>query len=216
MHWSGCVFRRPHIGTTTLVEGSKTQSGSIRILTRGTDQTFEEIRTSDELRTVTYSRGQAKHSDSESGEPSSVELAVSSRSLGFPLPFLVGALGNPDFSFEYVGLEKLEGEETHHIRLQNAFPSQPSLEDIAPLTEKHIWVSATSNLPVRIGYEQRAARGAYPAIPVTITFSDYRNVNGTLYPFRIEKTFNGSPWATVTIQQVRLNTNLSESQFKVE
>lgn len=203
-------------GTVNLVEGSKTQSGTIRILTRGKDQTFEEIQTADEHRTVTFSRGQAKHSDAESVEPSSVELAASSQALDFLLPFLFGALENTDFSFEYVGLEKVEGQEVHHIRLQNTFLSQRRLKDIAPLTEKHVWISATSNLPVKVAYERRAARGAHPSIPLTINFSDYRNIAGILYPFRIEKTFNGSPWAAIVIDQVRFNSNLSDSQFKVE
>src|SRR3989442_430575 len=46
-------------GKLVLVEGSKTSNGTMRILTRGTDQSSEQMQLSDGNRSVVYSREQA-------------------------------------------------------------------------------------------------------------------------------------------------------------
>src|SRR5258708_18259388 len=46
-------------GTITIVAGSRTDNGTIRILTRGPDQSAEHIQLPGEIRSVIYSRGQA-------------------------------------------------------------------------------------------------------------------------------------------------------------
>src|SRR5215472_8562827 len=46
-------------GTVTITAGSLTETGTVRILTRGADQTSEEIQTSQPLRKVIYSHGMA-------------------------------------------------------------------------------------------------------------------------------------------------------------
>jgi hypothetical protein len=204
-------------GRITLVEGSKTQSGSIRILTRGTEESSVEIQTADERRAVTYSRGLAKEQTAgmDSEEQVSLELSASSQSPNFPLPFLNSMLSNPEAAFEYIGIEKIESGEAHHIRAWNTFQSKQRLQHLALFSEKHIWISVASGLPLKISYERRAARGAEPGIPVAVSFFDFRNIGGVLYPFRIEKSFNGSPWATITIDNVTFNTGLTAAQFQV-
>jgi hypothetical protein len=71
-------------------------------------------------------------------------------------------------------------------------------------------------LPQKISYTQRDAGGASPGIAVAGIFSDYRIINGVLYPFSIQKSFNGTPSATITIQTVTLNTGLTDANFPVQ
>ncbi len=203
-------------GTIDLVAGSKAETGTIRILTRGVDQTAEEIVTPDGTRQVVYSREQAREAEGNSAKPLQLELVVTSQSACFPLPLLAAALNHPDTAFEYLGQETLDGLAVHHIRFWNTFSSNPKLRHLAEFSVKDLWIDAASGLPHKLSFDRRAAGGAEPRIPVEVFFSDYRNVSGVLYPFRMEKHFNGTPWATITINNVQLNAGLTDAAFPVE
>jgi hypothetical protein len=87
---------------------------------------------------------------------------------------------------------------------------------LASFSTTDFWLDPSSGLPLKIAYSRRAGGGAVPAIPVAVSFSNYTNVNGVLYPFQINKSFNGTPWQTITIQSVSFNTGLTAAQFQVE
>ena len=203
-------------GAVTLVAGSRSETGTVRILTRVVDQTAEHIQASYTRRSVIYSRGRASEIEGASITPLQLELAVTSQSPNFPLPLIPSILNDPNAAFTYVGLETLSGSQVHHIRVWKTFPSQPRLQHLAGFSVKHIWIDAASGLPRKLAYDRRAARGAEPRIPVAVFFSDYRNVGGVVYAFRIEKSLNGTPWATITIQTVAFNTGLSDNDFPVQ
>jgi hypothetical protein len=69
---------------------------------------------------------------------------------------------------------------------------------------------------MKISYSRRAGGQGVPSFPVEVSFSNYIRVNGVLYPFQINKSFNGTPWETITIQSVAFNTGLTAAQFPVE
>ena len=198
------------IGTITTEAGTLTENGTITILTRGTDQTSEQIQTPHGAILV-YSRGQASNGARLSGQ-----RAMTSQSSFFPLPFIGGALNNSDSSFKYIGIETVNGASAHHIQFWNSFASNPTGPRLSEFTTRDIWIDATSYLPLRISYVQRAAGGSAPRIAVDVFFASYQNVGGILYPLSIQKSFNGTPSATITIQQVVFNTGLSDSNFLVQ
>jgi hypothetical protein len=203
-------------GNVTIVEGSTTESGSIGIQTLGTGETSETISLPNGQRAVIYSYGDAKELNGTQSINPPLELIVVDQCADFPLPLLSAILGNPDESFRYIGQETLNGTSVQHIQVWNSFASKPRLQKLAPFSMKDIWLDSTSYLPVKVAYSRRAGEGAVPAIPVEITFSGYKNVNGVLYPFQINKSYDGTPWQTITIQNVSLNTGLSDTQFQTE
>lgn len=204
-------------GTVTLVAGSKTDSGTVRILTRSTDQTSEQVTTADGSDTLVYSRGAAAEIQGSSSQYLQLELAVTCQSPDFPLPLLVGALNNADFAFQYVGAETFDdGSPVHHIRFWNTFASQPKLAPLADLSARDLWIDAVSGLPRKLSYVRRAARGAEPGILVEVFYSNFRDVGGALSPFLIQKSLNGTPWATMTITSVTLNAGLTDANFPVQ
>ncbi|MCI0720193.1 MAG: outer membrane lipoprotein-sorting protein [Acidobacteria bacterium] len=203
-------------GRIELVAGSTTDSGRIRILTRGVDQTAEQIQTSEASRTIAYSRRQAAEQEGATRKGYSLELAVSSQSAAFPLTLLAAALNNPETAFYYLDVETVEGVAAHRIRFWNSFASKPRFQYLAAFTVTDLWIDAASGLPVKLSYERRAAFGAEGAIPVDVYYSGYRNVGGVLYPFLIKKSFNGTPWATIAIENVVLNQGLTDADFPVE
>ncbi len=203
-------------GTITIVEGSTTQNGTIQILTRGTNQTAEQITLSDTQRVVIYSNGDAKEVNGTQSTIPPLELIVTDQSPDFPLPLLLSVLNNPDEAYKYIGQESLNGVAVQHIQVWNTFASHPPLQQLTPFSAKDIWLDTTSALPLKIAYTRRAGSGAVPSFPVEVFFSNYSNVNGVLYPFQINKSYNGTPWQTITIQSVSFNTGLTDAQFQVE
>ncbi len=203
-------------GTIVVVAGSTTETGTIRILSRGADQSSEQIHTTTGNRAVIYSRGFANETRGTTVNSLQMELVVSSQSPDFPLPLFVGALSNSDFAFQYVGQETLDGSPVQHIRFWNTFSSKPRLQKVAEFSVKDVWVDAASGLPRKLSYDRRAGGGSAPRIPVAIFFSDYRNIGGVLYPFLIKKSYNGTPWTTITIQNVAFNTGLTDANFPVQ
>ncbi|MCI0718344.1 MAG: outer membrane lipoprotein-sorting protein [Acidobacteria bacterium] len=203
-------------GRIELVAGSTTESGRIRILTRGMDQTAEQIQTSEASRRIVFSRRLAIEEEGITKRAYSLELAASSQSPTFPLALLAGALNNPETGFYYLGIETVEGVAAHRIRYWNSFASKPPLQYLASFTVTDLWVDVTSGLPVKLSYEHRAAGGSESAIPVDVYYSDFRSVGSVRYPFVIKKSFNGTPWATMTIDNVVLNVGLADADFPVE
>lgn len=202
-------------GTIATQAGSLAEQGTVLIQTRGTNQTAVQVQTP-HGRTTVYSQGLGSFVTSLAVSPISTELALSSQSAEFPLPLLAAALNNPDTAFKYVGLESINGSSTHHIQFWNSYASVTGSQLLVEFTVKDIWIDAASYLPVRVSYTQRARGGSEPRIPVDYFYSNYQNVSGVLYPHSISKSFNGTPSATITIQQVVFNAGLSDSNFPVQ
>jgi hypothetical protein len=202
-------------GTVTVTAGSTNENGTIQILTRGVDQSAENISTATIKRTAIYSQGLASEQTGSTATTSSLELAVSTQSLDFPLPFLARALNDPAFVVTYVGAGTLAGRAVNHIRVSQSF-SNAKLQHLATLSQRDIWLDATSGLPAAASWIRKSARGAQYGIPVEIMFSDYRSVGAVLYPFHMNIFFNGTLWAAVAVQQVTFNTGLTDSNFPVQ
>jgi hypothetical protein len=205
-------------GTVTVVEGSTTQTGSIQILTLGTTQTSETLNITNGQRSIIYSNGDALETNATQSSNPPLQLIVTDQCPDFPLPLLQALLTNSDEAIKYVATETLNGQSVQHIQVWNTFNSQPNLQNLAlaPFSTRDIWFSSSSGLPVKIAYARRAGGGSVPSIPVEIFFSNYTNVNGILYPFQVNKSLNGTPWATITISSVSFNTGLTASQFQTE
>jgi hypothetical protein len=203
-------------GTVTIVEGSKTSSGAIRILTRGLDQSAEHIQLMNEKRSAIYSRNEANEIAHGATKRASLELAATSHVPDFPLPILAATFANPDMAFQYVGEETLDGSVTHHIRWWNTYGSNQKMrEHMSGFTRKDLWLDAITGLPRKLVYERKEAHGAVATVRMEIVYSDWRTVNGVQYPYRIEKSWNGMPWTTIIIQNVAFQTGLSDADFPI-
>lgn len=214
-------------GKVQLMEGSTTEIGVFRVLTRGLEQTAEFIETPESKRSLVYSRSRAKQEimrtlaaqepeRAKPAVPSSMESAVTSQSAIFPLVLFGAALADMETVYEYVGLESIEGSSVHHVRYWKTFASKPKLLPLASLSARDVWIDVKTGLPVRISFERRSARGAAPGLLVSVAFTDYRHLGAVLYPFQVNITMNGTPWATITVDRVSLNTGLPDSDFVVD
>lgn len=198
-----------------IVAGSSTQNGSGKFSTRGIDQSSEEIITPDSDLTFVYSRDLAAEINGGTVQQSPLEIAATRHSPNFPLPLLANLIGNQDSALVYVGLETVGGLTYQHVRTWNTFTSKPDLQPLAEFSVRDFWFDSATGLPSRLSFNLRAGRGSPPRQPIDVTYDDYRKVGGILYPFTIHRSLNGTPWMTISIQQVQLNTGLSDVDFPV-
>lgn len=140
---------------------------------------------------------------------------MTSQAPQFPLVLFSAILNDPDTSMQYLGLKNVNGESLYHVKTWDSFASNPDLQPLSSFSTRDIWIDATSNLPQRISYIRRAAQGAVPGIAVDITFDNYQNESGVLYPREIQESVNGTAWATITIQSISLDRGLTDSDFPI-
>ncbi len=203
-------------GAATLVAGSSSVSATIRIRTRGFDQSSEHVQTAEGRRELIYSRGRASEIEGSTPKRLSLERAATSLAPDSPLILIADSLNNPDSAYQSLGLELFAGSQVHHVRTWNSFSSNPSFQPLAEFSVRDLWIDAASGLLRKISYLQRDAGGAAPQIPIEVVFSEYQNVGGILYPFLIEKSINGTPWARITVQYVIFNVSLSDADFPLQ
>jgi hypothetical protein len=199
----------------TIVAGSLTQDGSAKILTHGADQSSEEIITPDSDRTSVYSRDLGAEIIGGVIQPSPLEVAATRQSPSFPLPLLTNILANQDSALLYVGPETIGGLTYQHVRTWNTFASTADRQPLAEFSVRDFWFDSATGLPSKLSFNLRAGRGSPPRQPVEVIYADYRNVGGVLYPFSMHRSLNGTPWMTISIQQVQLNTGLTDANFPV-
>jgi hypothetical protein len=202
-------------GSVTLIAGGQSLQGTIQLLTRGTNQTSVTVQAGSSNWSVIYSNGQANRIQAGTSTSLPLEAAMSSQSSYFPLPLLSALLSNSDYSITYIGAETLSGSAVTHIQAQNTFTSNPGFQSISGYTTADIWINSTTFLPQQISFLRCSAGGAAPKILVAVSFANYQALGGTLYPYQIKEALNGTPWATVTIQSVALNTGLTDANFPV-
>jgi outer membrane lipoprotein-sorting protein len=203
-------------GNIQIQAGGAQSTGTLSILTKGTAESLWQLTLPNSAKTIIFSNGQASESNGGAAQTLQMELAVTSQVTEFPLPLLISILNNPDTSSQYVGLETSGSTSLQHIRVWDSFASSPNLGALSTFTTRDIWIDASSGLVQRISFTVRAAQGASPGVAMDIYYSGYQVAFGVAYPYNIQESMNGTPWATITIQTVSFNNGLSDSQFTVQ
>lgn len=204
------------LASIKVTSGSSTEEGKMKITTRGMQQTSEEITLPSGTQSLIYSLGASndRRGGAKPGEdPLSFELSLSAHSPIFPLPWLASHYANNDIEILNLGSEVLSGTSVVHLRLTNTFNSIPNQRHYSNFTVTDVWLDAKTSLPAKISYERRDAGGPVAPLPISYEYGDYRNVQGVLYPFQIHKFVNGTLWASITIQDVQLNTGVADAAF---
>ena len=203
-------------GIIRITSGSQTETGTIRILTKGTSESLEQLTTASMSQSIVFSQGQATEQIGSSVKPLYLERAASSQSALFPLMIVGAALSNADTAYQSVGMETLNGASVIHVRIWNTFASQPDWRGITEFTVRDFWFDSQSALPIKLAYIQRETGGnGSPGISVEVFYSNFQNSGGILYPSSAVKWLNGTPWMTTQISAVSYNTGLTDSSFPI-
>ena len=195
--------------------GATSEAGTLRTRTRGTNQSSELRVLSNMWIETVYNDGHAFEKCPVGVYKLSQESAVTTATENFPLVLVAAAL-TPGKLLEYVGLESVDGVEAHHVRVSDTFSAQPAFAYLAYYSRKDIWIATGSSLVVKVAHEYRRAGGDASAVPIEARFSDYRTVGNALYPFRVDKKRNGTPWLTFLVQTASINLGLVDTDFDAE
>lgn len=201
-------------GTVSIVAGSETNQGTIRILTRGTQQTLEEVQTPNGTRSDSYSNGEASETVGGTASAFPMQRAVTSQCSYFPLPYLAELLSNPDEAFAYLGIENVGGTAALHIQASNSYSSNPTIQFLGEFTTTDVWFDAQTALPLQVAYVRRDT-GLSPKIRMEVQFSNYKGTSGFLYPATIQVLMNGTQWMTISLQTFEINTGLTDADIPV-
>jgi hypothetical protein len=124
---------------------------------------------------------------------------------------------SPNAVVSYAGAEDHNGLAVEHLSFSRQFAIAPS--QISALMKLHsqmeIYMDASTSLPSAVSFNTHPDKDASRNIPVEITFSDYRLVNGVQIPFHVQKYFNGSLLLDMQFDRADLNSGLSPSSFSV-
>ncbi len=206
------------LATGTISSGSSSTPIQVKFVTRGMDQTSEQFIGPSATQSQVFSQGNSNDriANAKPGQdPWSFELSLTAQSPFFPLPWLASHYSNSDIAIENLGTDTQAGVSATHLRLTNTFASQPLLTHYASLARYDVWLDAKSGLPIKIAFERRKEGGAGSGIPIAYEYSDYRNVQGFLYPFHVKKYVNGTLLADITVQSVSMNSGVASSAFQL-
>jgi len=203
-------------GNVSLSEGSTQETGSIRMLALGSNYSREELSFVDDSRVIVFSQGAAISKQNAKATKLNSAIALMAQSSLFPSSILAGMLNNPDVSVQYSGLESLGSAQAHHFILTDTFRSSPDLQDFSKLTQRDLWVDSSSLLPVQLSYALSTGAGSGDiAVPVTVTYSDFAVSAGVTYAQHIGVSLNGTPWLSVSVTSISINSGLSPSEFQL-
>lgn len=202
------------VGNYDRVVGSSEDTGTIEILTRGSDQTSEKLTNSGATSQIAYSRGYTSQKDQGVVTRLPLEKSLASDSAVFPLVVIAPAVLDPNSTVQFVATEFVNGVSANHIRICPASPDQ-NFTDIVSFATKDVWISTDSGLPVEVAYQRFDAQGA-PGMAVTLFFANYRPVSGVMYPFQIQESLNGTPYMTISITNVSFGVGLTDQDFTLQ
>ena len=201
-------------GAYSRVVGSSQDTGSIEVLIRGWNQTSTKITNSEGTIEVVYSRGYAVQKDQSGVGKFTLEKSLSSDAAISPLAIIAPAVLDTSSTVQFVATEAVNGKAAYHIRVCPGSPDQNFTAKINTLGTKDVWLATDTSLPLEISYQIIENWGDVP-IPVAFLFSQYRAVNGVLYPFQIQESLNGTPYMAISLTSVASGVGLSDQTFSL-
>ncbi len=134
----------------------------------------------------------------------------------FPALTLQAALADTQSVVLYLGTDESKGKPLLHLKVARILPGQPasvSAADTLRMTGIDFYLDPQSFLPLVLAFNTHPDDNAGVDIPVEIQFGDFRDTNGALVPFRIQKYVQGTPTLDLTVTSVSLNSGVADTTF---
>lgn len=205
-------------GRINIVAGGRKETGTVKVMFRGTDQISEEVNAEYTKYNFVYSDGRAE--EMISSRRASFELAETSRSTLFPLPFVGALLADANTSVRALH-EQRAANPLVHYQIQTTLPNVRSVKpskhaQAAPdMITRDLWVDPATNLPVKLAFDRREGFGAASTLAVEVSYANYKNFSGVLVPTEVSVSLNGTAWATIQVQGAMFNQGLSNTEFQI-
>jgi hypothetical protein len=127
-------------------------------------------------------------------------------------------LSTPGYTATYIGRETRNGLPLEHIAVSQTASSPDSSGGISfeHLTQVDFFLDATTLLPAAISFNIHPDNNALLDVPIEIHFSDYRQVNGSQIPYRIQKYLNNGLVLDLQVESASLNAGPIPRTFSAE
>jgi hypothetical protein len=155
--------------------------------------------------------------------PDSVSHSIALHNLStdwgwFPAFTLSNLSSSANTVLTYVGQETRDGHSVQHLNVKQQFPNLTGTGAslMQHLSQMDIYLDSTTSLPVSLAYNTHPDNDAGLDLPVEISFSDYRPVNGVQIPFHVQKYLNNTLYLDLQFQTTAVNSGLTASTFSVQ
>lgn len=210
--------------TATRGATSAQQTASATLKVRGTSQARVDVSTPTQLREVRNDPNAADsywYGSDSAWHTVAVHNCWTDAAWFFPALSSLATASNPGVIVTYVGQETLGGAPVNHLRFSRnvttkAKQAAAATALIAHLSSVDIYLDVTSSLPVAETFDMHPDNDAGKDLPAQVLYSDYRNVNGAMVPFRIRKHLQGGQLLDVTVSSVAINTGLTDADFTAQ
>jgi hypothetical protein len=199
-------------GSISFADGQK---GTLRIETKGLNrQRFELTIGTTEITTI-YNSGTG-YSAQGSSPRRRLPVWVSQYRRPEHIPALsrIADYQQPTSALRYAGLETLSGISVHHIKLTSAPTDSTPAEIENLISEFHAFIDSHSYLVVKTITFDFSPEVMENRSKVETYFSDYRNVNGLLVPYRVTRYVEGQLYSDFVLTNVALNVGVSDADFQ--
>lgn len=152
------------------------------------------------------------------GQKSSIPFSNSWNlaNLNAPCLALVAALNDPSFSIVIAGQPVIGGKQLYDLRLQKSFGAtdDPS-GSLSKWSQRDYLIDPATLTVVAAQDTQYSNDSPRHSFRHQIAFSDYRAVNGALFPFSITETIEGQQTWAIQLSSITLNSGLTDSTFQL-
>jgi hypothetical protein len=135
----------------------------------------------------------------------------------FPVfPFFTDLVKANDLSVDIQGLgaDTIDGVAVRGISITRHAQSDDKLAQFRDLAAPlRVWISVDSGLPVRIDFIRLADDNPYLPMHFSISFFDYRRINGVAIAFTQQEFFEGQLIYRVQFSDVQFNSALTDADF---
>ena len=131
---------------------------------------------------------------------------------------IVQAMSAANVATRHLGRETRGGIAFDHVQLRrtNSEKNPKIAQDLERLSTVDIFFDPATHLPITLVYNTHPDNDYERDIPVEIRFSDYRNVDGVMVPFRIQRLLQGVLNLDLTVSKATINHGLADGEFALQ
>ena len=160
-------------------------------------------------RTLVSGHGSPGQIDKD-GDPHKLQSHVAYAAVPYQLPAIVlnRDLSDSNRTVTFIGTTALAGKSVLHIR------TSIDVGIVEKLLSPHDWyIDASTFLPIRVEYDVPNTINLSDIYLSAVDYSDYRPINGILFPFTQNVSERGNPVCVVQVSAIDLNPPTSSTDF---
>jgi hypothetical protein len=206
---ASATVRTLSVGTITFADGNANQ---LKVETIGTDRIRHDI--VDTQFTSVSNAGTGFQLVSGERQTLLPWVTKYQRPDHLPSLSLMADYPNSNLQIQYLGLEGVNGNLAHHLRL-SMIPTDgtpPEIEDL--VSEVHIYIDPASFMVVRIRTFDFSPLTPQNRSAVDTDFSDYRQQDGAQVPFHLIRYIAGQKRSEIAFTSISLNALVPDSDFQ--